>query len=577
MRHIHLLGIEKPILYRLLPALEEEMGAAYPELKTASAMITETLRFEEERFAEMLSRGLGLLDKELENLKTGENFSGEVAFKLYDTYGFPLDLTQDALRRKGHQVDVAAFDKALEAQQDSSRSAWKGSGDSATDDLFLALADKIAPTQFTGYSQAQSEGKVLALIQNGKRVEKLEKNSPAMVLLDRTPFYAESGGQIGDRGSLSQGSENLFLVEDTQKEAGTLHMHYGNLERGALRVGDSVLGTIDDVRRTHIRANHSATHLMNEALLQVLGAHVAQKGSLVDEHHLRFDFSHNKPLELEEINKVEDLVNRQIRMNARVQTEEMPQDKAKASGAIAMFGEKYDDIVRVLFMGEPPAQQDKRKAFSIEFCGGTHVHSTGDIALFKIVSQSSVGSGVRRVVALTGAAAFHHLRAQEARLTQAAHALKTPPELLPERLNALIEENKTLHQSLKAAKRNLALSPQKQEKSHVETIGDIKFMHRIVENMDAKETRALVDDAKKQIGSGVVAFVSHNQDKGNATLMVGITKDLTPRLDAVVLVKMGAAILGGSGGGGRADMAQAGGPEGAKAKEAIQAVREGLS
>ncbi len=581
MRHIHLLGIEKPILYRLQPVLETEMGTAYPELSRAQATITETLKYEEERFAEMLTRGLGLLEKELESLKQGEAFSGEVAFRLYDTFGFPLDLTQDALRRKGVQVDVEAFNQALETQRGSSRQAWKGSGELATQDIFLTLADTTPPTNFTGYEENQSEAKIIAILQDGARVETLNNSNPACILLDKTPFYAESGGQVGDRGKITTSNnlgDNFFLVEDTQKQAKHLHIHYGKLEKGKLATGDSVHAAIDVARRETIRANHSATHLMNEALRQVLGEHVAQKGSLVNENHLRFDFSHQKPVSDKEINKIENIVNEQIRINQEVRTKEMPQEEARKSGAIAMFGEKYDERVRVLFMGGE-VRAPNRDAFSIEFCGGTHVRSTGDIALFKIIGQSSVGSGVRRLVALTGKAAFDHLRQQENRLNQMSQILKVMPDSAFERLKTILEENKQTSQSLRDAKRKLALAPKAEEKSHVETIQGkgVKFMHRVVEDMDMKSARQLIDEAKRQLASGVVALLVRNSDKGNATLMVGITKDLTDRYDAVVLAKMGAAVLGGSGGGGRAELAQAGGPNGDRASEAIQAVRLGLS
>lgn len=576
MRHLYLLGYKKPALYKLIAVLESEMGKAYPELTHAKIATTQTLKNEEERFADMLERGMGLLEKELANLTAGEKFSGEVAFKLYDTYGFPLDLTQDALRLKNFEVDVEQFNSALKNQRDAGRLAWKGSGDLATEDVFLSLVDNNNSTKFLGYLENSSDAKVLAVIKNGEVVDEVKEGEAAAILLDQTPFYAESGGQVGDSGTLIK-NDNCFKVEDTKKQAGSLHIHYGTIEKGKIKTGDNVSAKIDVERRTKIRANHSATHLMNAALIEVLGAHVSQKGSLVDENHLRFDFSHNQPFRAEEIVKIENLVNAQIRANVASSTKEMPQDEARQSGAIAMFGEKYDDIVRVLFMGEPSSS--KRAAFSIEFCGGTHVSRTGDIALFKITGQSAVGAGVRRVIGLTRAAAFDYMRNQESQFSAAAAVLKIPPQQLQQRLEGLVEENKKLSQGLRDTKRKLALAPssnEKKEKIHIETIGAVKFLPRIVEDMDIKDSRKLVDDAKRQLGSGVVALLSLNKDKGNATLMVGVSKDLTDRHDAVVLVKMGAALLGGSGGGGRADMAQAGGPDGTRAKEAIEAVREAL-
>ncbi len=579
MRHIHLLGARELILHQLVPALGEQMDAAYPELERAAATIAVTLHDEEERFHDMLHRGMGLLEKECEKLSAGQKFPGAAAFRLYDTYGFPLDLTQDALRRLNKEVDVEGFDKALAAQRAQGRHAWKGSGDEAMQEVWLALADRHGASEFLGYDQNENNACILAIIKDGALVEEINAADEAMLLLDQTAFYAESGGQVGDVGTLAAG-DNLFDVRNTQKQAGTLHIHIGSVKQGRLTKGDHVRAKIDSARRDHIRANHSATHLLNEALRRVLGAHVAQKGSLVNEDYLRFDFSHPKPLCVGEITQIEALVNAQIRKNNQATTRVMKREQAVEVGALAMFGEKYDDEVRVLFMGDDQdqvAHRDGRAAYSVEFCGGTHVRHMGDIALFKITGQSAVGAGVRRVSALTGAAAFEHLAAQEKRLLDAAAHLKTTPEQLDQRLAALIDENKQLVANLREAKRKLALAPKNNKAStqeDVEMLGKIKFMHRIVEGMEAKDVRAMVDEAKTRLGSGIVAMVVLN--KGRAGMTIGITEDLLPDHNAVELVKIGAHILGGGGGGGRADMAQAGGPNGDCAQKALSAVRDRL-
>ena len=593
MRHIHLLGARDLILYQLVPALVAQMGAAYPELSRASAAITQTLLDEEERFHDMLHRGMGLFEKECAKLTPDQKFPGEAAFRLYDTYGFPLDLTQDALRRLDKEVDVEGFDKALAAQRAQGREGWKGSGDETQNDVWLALADRHGATAFLGYEQKKndqsndqikSEARIIAIIKDGMPVDEIKAGDQAMLLLDQTPFYAESGGQVGDVGTISAG-DNLFDVRDTQKQAGTLHVHIGNIKQGRLTKGEAVRAKIDSIRRDQIRANHSATHLLNEALRRVLGPHVAQKGSLVNENYLRFDFSHPKPLAAEEVAQIEEIVNAQIRKNNLVTTRVMKRDQAVEAGAIAMFGEKYGDEVRVLFMGDDEdkiARRDGRAAYSVEFCGGTHVHRGGDIAVFKLTAQHAIGSGVRRVTALTGAAALRHIAEQEKQLLAAATSLKVPSEQLNRRLAALLDENRQLNQQLREAKRRLALAPATPAskinadptQENVEMLGDIKFMPLIVEGMDAKDVRAMVDEAKKRLGSGIIAMIALN--KGRASMTVGITKDLLPLHDAVVLVKIGALVLGGEGGGGRADMAQAGGPHGDRAQQAIQALRDHL-
>ena len=600
MRHIHLLGARDLILYQLVPALVAQMGAAYPELSRASALITQTLLDEEERFHDMLHRGMGLFEKECAKLAPDQKFPGEAAFRLYDTYGFPLDLTQDALRRLDKEVDVEGFDKALAAQRAQGREGWKGSGDEVQNDVWFALADQHGASQFLGYDQSKSEARIIAIIKAiskdgaSEPVDEIEAGDEAMLLLDQTPFYAESGGQVGDVGTICAG-DNLFDVRDTQKQAGTLHVHIGSIKQGRLVKGQTINAEIDTIRRDQIRANHSATHLLNEALRRVLGPHVAQKGSLVNENYLRFDFSHPKPLAVGEIAQIEEIVNAQIRKNNAATTRVMKRDQAVEAGAIAMFGEKYGDEVRVLFMGDDQdkiAHRDGRAAYSVEFCGGTHVQRAGDIAVFKITAQHTIGSGVRRVTALTGARALQHIAEQEKQLLAAAAHLKVPPEQLDRRLAALLDENRQLNQQLRDAKRKLALAPAAfasttsasatsasknnadTTQENVETLGDVKFMPLIVDDMDAKDIRAMVDEAKKRLGSGIIAMIALN--KGRASMTVGITKDLLPRHDAVALVKIGAVVLGGEGGGGRADMAQAGGPHGARAQQAIQALRDHL-
>ena len=570
MRHIHLLGRDEPALYHLTPALEAQMGAAYPELTRAAPLITETIKQEEERFQDMLQRGTHLLEQEIANLKAGEKLPGAIAFRLYDTYGFPLDLTQDALRRSGHDVDVAAFDAALAAQRDQARSAWKGSGDQRAEDIWLSLSDRLGASEFLGYRAHDSAARIIAIIKDGKEVEALAEGEGAILLLDQTPFYAEGGGQVGDQGAIAAG-DNLFDVEDTQAHS-RLHLHIGRQSSGRLKIGDRITAYVDHIRRDKIRANHSATHLLHQALRQVLGEHVAQRGSLVEDSHLRFDFSHAKPLAKTEIEQIESIVNRHIRQNHAVETKIMPQEEALASGALAMFGEKYDEHVRVLFMGRHDAAEAQPKAaFSIEFCGGTHVRRLGDIALFKITAQSAVGAGIRRLTALTGEAALDHFWAKERLIDDAAAHLNIAPDQLSERLTALIAENKQLKHSLKQSRMR---SEADIDTSHIETIGEIKFMHRILEGVSAKDVAPLVDQAKQKLGSGIIAMLALH--KGRAALTIGVTKDLTQHYDAVRLTKIAGAVLGSTGGGGRADFAQTGGPKSDQAEAAIETLRDAL-
>ena len=581
MRHLHLLGQTEPILYRLVPSLESEMSEAYPQLSIAAKAIEDIVKNEEERFGDMLLRGMGLLEKESADLNPKQKLSGEIAFKLYDTYGFPLDLTQDILRRDSCQVDVEGFERALERQRAQGRETWKGSGTKEQNQLWLTLADQKGASQFLGYERDETKGKIIAIVKNDILADEICEGEEGMILLDQTSFYAESGGQVGDKGVLFSG-DNLFSVNDTQKCGDILHVHSGVQTKGVFKLKDRLTARIDRERRTNIRANHSATHLMHQALKDVLGNHVSQKGSLVDKDYLRFDFSHSHALSFDEIERVEAIVNAQIRLNQATKTQSMAQDEARQSGAIAMFGEKYDDEVRVLFMGETLKPSDKseknqKAAFSIEFCGGTHVKRLGDIALFKIIAQNAVGAGVRRITALTGAPAFEYLARQEQQLAHIAQLLKTSPDQLNDKIAHLVEENRALTRNLRQAKKQIMSSPQKTGKAEtpIEMIGDIPFMHRVINGADSKELRGLVDEGKNQIKSGVVAMMALN--KNRISLVIGVTKDLTDRLSAIELVKHSAHILGGQGGGGRDDFAQAGGSLTDKAPEAMKAIAENIA
>ncbi len=568
MRHAHMLGVEEPLMWRLVPALIDKMGGAYPELRRAEALIEETLRYEENRFRQMLARGLALLNEAVADLPAGAPLPGEVAFKLYDTYGFPVDLTQDALRERGIDVDMEGFEAAMARQRAEARAAWAGSGEQATEEVWFDLRDRVGATEFLGYEADTAEGKVVAILVEGALVESAAAGTRAQVLTNQTPFYGESGGQVGDRGVMfsAQGAE--FTVEDTQKKLGVLHVHVGTLKRGTLKVGDIVDMQIDVERRTLTRANHSATHLLHAALRNILGPHVTQKGSLVDSERLRFDFSHPKAVSADELARIEAEVNAVIRQNTPVETRLMTREEATRAGALALFGEKYGEEVRVLTMGEVPA---KDGPYSIELCGGTHVHRLGDIALFKIVQESAVASGVRRIEAVTGEAARLYLEDQAALAQRAAAVLKIAPADLPERVAALVSERKKLERELAEAKKALALSGGGDSQAdQVRTVAGIDVIAARLDGVPPRDLRGLIDEGKKKLGSGVVAFVAVND--GKAAVAVGVTEDLVDRLNAVDLVRCGAAALGGKGGGGRPDMAQAGGPDGEKAAQALDEI-----
>src|SRR5713226_5887796 len=580
MRHAHIIGCEEPLMWRLVPALVRQMGQAYPELVRAEALITETLRLEETSFKQTLDRGLKLLEEETAKLGSGQAFPGEVAFKLYDTYGFPLDLTEDVLRARGRQVATDAFNAAMERQRAEARKSWVGSGEAATERVWLELREQVGATEFLGYDAHVAEGKIVAIVVDGKAVPEAKAGSDAAIIVNQTPFYAESGGQVGDTGTMFSAQGGAFAVRDTQKRAGELFVHLGGLTHGALKLGDFVELRIDETRRAALRANHSVTHLLHQALRRRLGEHVTQKGSLVAPDRLRFDFSHPRPPSPEDIAAIEAEVNARIRANAEVRTRLLTPDRAVAEGALALFGEKYGDEVRVVAMG---AADGEEQPFSVELCGGTHVRRTGDIGLFKIVGESSVASGVRRIEALTGAVAEAYLAGEEELLRQSAAVLRTSPAEIPTRLARLLDEHRRLERELAEARRAAAMGHQPARASsgggraaapNGKRIGDIAFDGRVVDDVPGRELRSLADDLKRRIGSGIVAVVSRAE--GKAAIVVGVTPDLTDRFDAVALVRAGAAALGGKGGGGRADMAQAGGPEAARAEAALAAVERAL-
>jgi alanyl-tRNA synthetase len=573
MRHAHILGAKDPLMHRLVPALIEQMGRVYHELERGQSLIEETLKLEETRFRETLERGLRLLDDATKGLKRGATLPGEVAFKLYDTYGFPYDLTEDALKARGLGVDAEGFAAAMERQRAEARKSWAGSGEAATEALWFELKEELGATEFLGYGTEAASAEIVALVKDGARVRELKAGERGIVIVNQTPFYGESGGQVGDRGAIAGEKGARFKVEDTQKKLHGLLLHEGVVEQGVLKVGEEVAAEVDHARRTAARAHHSATHLLHEALRQVLGPHVAQKGSLVEPGRLRFDFSHAKPMTHDEVRAVEDLVNAMILQNAPVETHLMTPDQAIEQGALALFGEKYGDEVRVVSMGVDEKSARAGHAYSIELCGGTHVRRTGDIGLLKIVGESAVASGVRRIEALTAEAARAYLATQDERLREAAELLKVSPDEVIQRLAAIIDERRKLERQLAEVKRELALggSAGGAAASPVQELGKVKLLARTVQGVAPKDLRGLVDDGKRQLGSGIVAIVGVSEE-GKAGLVVGVTSDLISTYDAVELARVGAEALGGKGGGGRPDLAQAGGPDGARAEQALAAI-----
>jgi alanyl-tRNA synthetase len=570
MRHAHLLGASEPLMHRLVPALVTEMGAAYPELARGQALIAEVLEREETQFRRTLDKGLKLLDEATGDLTSGGELDGEVAFRLYDTYGFPYDLTEDALRARGIGVDKAGFDAAMARQKAAARAAWKGSGDAASSEVWFDIAEREGATEFTGYAATSGEGRVVAIVKGGAEVASAAAGDEVVILTNQTPFYGESGGQTGDAGTIANPAGLRAQVTDTAKPLGRLHAHQVRIEAGAVAVGDTVELKVDNTRRDAIRANHSATHLVHAALRNRLGGHVTQKGSLVAEDRLRFDFSHPTALSAEDIAAIEAEVNAEIRANEAVSTRLMTPDDAVAAGALALFGEKYGDEVRVLAMGR--AGREGRN-YSVELCGGTHVRATGDIGIFRIVSESAVSSGVRRIEAMTGEGARQWLVAREEALKSAASVIRATPEEVPARLAALLDERKRLEKELAEAKKALALGGGGSGGAAAadESVAGVTFSGQVLEGLDPKELRPLLDAAKQRIGSGIAAVIAVND--GKASIAAAVTDDLTARFSAVDLVRAGVEALGGKGGGGRPDMAQGGGPDGSKAGEALAAVK----
>ncbi len=576
MRHAHLLGAEDPVMYRMVPALVSQMGQAFPELARAQTLVEETLQSEEVRFKAMLRRGLRLLEDEIRDLPAGASMPGETAFRLYDTFGFPLDLTQDALREHDLAVDTAGFDIAMAEQKRMARTAWSGSGEAADEAIWFDLADRYGSTEFVGYDAEKAEGQILALVQGGILKDRAGAGADVQVVLNQTPFYAESGGQVGDTGTL-QAAGAKVSIRDVQRRAG-LFIHMAHVDEGELVLQSSAVLSVDPMRRSAIRANHSATHLLHEALRQTLGDHVAQRGSLVAPDRLRFDFAHNAPLTLEQISGIEADVNAFIRQNSRVETRIMTPDSAQELGARALFGEKYGDEVRVVSMGRRSGSGlgHNGDTYSLELCGGTHVARTGEIGLFKLISESASSSGVRRIEALTGDDAIRQVAENESALTEAAALIKARPSELAERIRTLLSERRSQSNELTELRRKLALAEGAGTTgSAAEVIGGVPLVAQALEGVTGKDLRGLIDDHKQRLGSGVVVLVADTG--GRAAVAAGVTDDLVVKVSAVDLVQAAASALGGKGGGGRPDMAQAGGPDPSKAQEALAAARAALA
>jgi alanyl-tRNA synthetase len=571
MRHAQIIGCSEPLMHKLVPTLVNEMGQAFPELSRAEALVTETLMLEEKRFRKTLDRGIGLLDEEVSKLSHGGILDGEIAFKLYDTFGFPLDLIQDALRTKEMTVDEGGFQAAMDKQKAEARAAWKGSGSSATETIWFEAREKFGATEFIGYSRTRAEGKIEQIVSGDAVVAKAVKGDEVFIITNQTPFYGESGGQVGDIGSFKNEKGATIEITDTQKKLGSLHIHIGKVVSGEISVNDVVEMSVDTDNRNRIRANHSVTHILHAALREILGDHLSQKGSLVAADKMRFDISHSKALTVEETVSVENVVNNIIRQNTDVITRLMTPEEAINAGAMALFGEKYGDEVRVVAMGRSNNNQD----YSIELCGGTHVKRTGDIGYFKIISEGAVSSGVRRLEVLTGQAAVEYAAQQERDLLDAASILKTTTSELTARLKVLISDRKAMEKEISELQKKVALGGANSSKSdEYKLIGKIKFVGQILNGIPAKELRGFADEAKKRIGSGVIAFITVND--GKASLLTAVTQDLIGKISAVELVRVGAEALGGQGGGGRPDMAQAGGPNGNEAQKAIKAIESAL-
>jgi alanyl-tRNA synthetase len=569
MRHAHLLGAEEPLLWRLVPTLVAEMGQAYPELGRAEPLVQEVLKLEETNFRRTLERGLKLLEEETGKLPRGAPLPGEVAFKLYDTYGFPLDLTEDALRAQGRKVDRTGFDAAMARQKAAARAAWKGSGEAAIAPVWFEIKEEHGATEFLGYATTRAEGRCVALVRDGQRIERAVAGEEVWLVANQTPFYGESGGQIGDTGIIRT-AEALLEVVDTKKYLGDLVVHLCRVESGEIRVGADLELRVDEARRAKLRRAHSATHLLHAALRRHLGQHVAQKGSLVAPDRLRFDFSHPKPLSEEELAIVEREVNHYLRQNDEVSIRIMARDEAIASGAMALFGEKYGEEVRVVAMG----REEDGRPYSVELCGGTHVARTGDIGLVRLTAEGAVAAGIRRVEAVTGEAAFEQVASEHRLLEELAELLKVGIPDLPARVASLLEDRRKLERELAETRRKL-LTGGGGAADGIRRVGELKLAARVVEGIPPKELRGTADALKKELGSGVVALVGVNE--GKAAVVVSVTPDLVGKLDAVKLVRAGVAAVGGQGGGGRPDFAQGGGPDAARAAEALAAIEQALA
>ena len=566
MRHAHILGAKEPLMHRLVGSLAAEMGAAYPELLRAQPLIEATLKQEETQFRRTLDKGIKLLDEATAGMTSGDILAGDTAFKLYDTFGFPYDLTEDALRAQGFGIDQAGFETAMNSQKAMARAAWKGSGAKASDDVWFDIAERAGATEFTGYAASEGEGQVVALVKDGIEVQSAAANDAVTVVTNQTPFYGESGGQMGDAGVISSSSMR-GEVTDTAKPLGRLHAHQVTIGTGEIKVGDFVTLKIDTERRDSLRANHSATHLLHASLRNRLGEHVTQKGSLVAPDRLRFDFSHNQAVAPQEIALIEADVNAQIRGNQAVTTRLMTPDDAVAAGALALFGEKYGDEVRVLTMGKTDDSH-----YSLELCGGTHVNALGDIALFTIVSEGAVASGIRRIEALTGEAARLWLVGRETQLKNVAAMLKTAPDEVGVRIETLISERKRMEKELSEAKNALALSGGSGPKAEAEQIGDVTFMGQVIAGIEPKALRGLADEQMKAIGTGIVAIIAANENSN--TVVVAVSPALHGTVTAPDLVRAATEAMGAQGGGGRPDMAQGGGPAGAElAQAALDAIK----
>jgi alanyl-tRNA synthetase len=573
MRHAHLLGATEPVMHRLVPELVRQMGGAYPELIRAQALLSETLKLEETRFKQLLERGLKLLDDETKQLSAEDQLSGDVAFKLYDTYGFPLDLTQDVLRGRGLAVDTDGFNTAMQKQKQAARAAWAGSGETSAARIWFELREELGATEFLGYSTEQAEGIMLALVRDGVKVAAAKTGDKIQLIANQTPFYAESGGQVGDSGTATTANGAIIEILDTQKHVNDLWVHEAQVTQGEIKSGQAVTFTVDHERRSRIRANHSATHLLHEALRQRLGEHVAQKGSLVNAEKLRFDISQPLPIAAEELREIQAEVNRRIRMNTEVETRLMTPTEAVGLGAMALFGEKYGEEVRVVSMGG--AGTNQRPAYSVELCGGTHVKRTGDIGSFRIIAESAVAAGVRRIEALTGVGAEAHMMLQDDYLSRAANVLKILPAEIPERMAALLEDRRKLERELSDMRRQLALlggaAATGAEPALPEMMNGVLFLSRCLHDLPAKDLKPMADQLRQTLPSGIIALLASFE--GKVSLVASVSPDLTAKISAVDLARCGAEQVGGKGGGGRPDMAQAGGNDDQAMDKAVAAMK----